>query len=789
MERSLYPDSVEVDQTVLAYTESTKIAQLLTRTLALGQTGIVSGLTITINSVNTSLFDIAAGTAMVTNGELAIMASAQVSNPLASATLGALNFVMMNYVETEIGPEPSENGVDVEQTMVTSQGTISILTQSQYSALLPTQLATMAVIGIITATGGALSASNVTQSQPYISVLAPSQPVTVTGVEIVGIDYSTAVGTGLLEFNASPPTSANPTVPTPRIRWTAPGDTAPGAYVNIPTNGDYILTSNNGHTLTVSVIAVNLSLINQSDNITVQSLYSQPAPRATGADWLHRTYVGTGTPSKQNPHALSFEDLGGSPNGQVEQHQLLMHSNGIRRESNPIFLLCSVILVSGPSPDFISITNGIAGDVCLVDGVQLSAVTNTQIVFTSSVVSTIALYDLMIDSGGNPQRAIRVQHPASPAVPGVVVIDLDDAIGASSVSLTYDFTSNTLQWGNGTPILVRSDGNYILYDEEGNRVVLNVGVENDLGYGRLPSTGTTYVDPIQVFAPVDRTLNLQMAYVPWDGDHNLGWTILASNPRQPTDKRLFGTLGLPEIRDDVRLEIKEDAMATYTVGNGVTTFGDFNGSSGINAAIQQMSAAGITGSIYVKAGVYDPVTIPINNLVLEDLGGAVIDGVSIAETTGADITVEASFVTIRGFTLKNATYGIAQVSGNGNRGYGIDFDSTLENLIDYESGNNDIYIDSSVGSATELSVSSDETIPPYITLVLVNAAAGPVTVTLSPAASLGANIVVKKTDTTLNAVTIAADSGETIDNQSDFVFDGSTQAYALRPISGGFVIV
>lgn len=49
---------------------------------------------------------------------------------------------------------------------------------------------------------------------------------------------------------------------------------------------------------------------------------------------------------------------------------------------------------------------------------------------------------------------------------------------------------------------------------------------------------------------------------------------------------------------------------------------------------------------------------------------------------------------------------------------------------------------------------------------LVNATAGAITVTLPTAADNGSYFIIKKTDSTANAVTIDADSSETIDNST-----------------------
>lgn len=782
MQRSLYPDSIEVDNTQLEYTESTKISEILGRTLAMAQMGVVTGLSVTVNTIDPTKVDVAVGTAYAPNAELLTLTSARLSLPLADSTSGVINYVLLTYTETQTTPEPSEDGLSIDETLVATSGTIQIVTEATYNALVPSVKALSALIAIVPATGGPIDGLNIVTPEPFVAVLAPSQPVLITGVAISGIDFSTPVGVGSLDFDAPPANGINPLVPAPRIRWQAPGDTY-GTYVNIPSNGSYVLLSASGHSLTITVIAVNLPLIDQTENITVDSLYAVPTPSFTAADYLHRTYLGSGTPSPKNPHALTFADLGGSPNGQVIEHQLLFHSNGIRRGSNSIFLSTAVIPVAGSSPDYIAITGPITGDTYDVNGTVLNTITNTLINWLTSVSASISLYEMLIDSAGNPLRSLRLEHPLTPTVTGVAIIDLDDSIGAGAYNLVYNRNNKTLQWDSGDPVLIRGDGNTTLYSLTGKKIVVNVGVVTELGFGILPSTGgPVFTDSVTVYAIADRKLNFLIGSVPWDGSHNLGWTQELVNPRQPTDKRLFGMLGLPELRDDVLSQDSVNETYTYTVGDGVATFGDFNGPTGIQVAITLL--AGLPGSIFVKTGTYDPFTISSDDVTIRTAGGVIIDGVSDVLTPGACITVAANRANFSGFQLNNAEIGVFQVSGNDSVGSNLIFGSTLTEMLAYTAGlrctytGNKRYVRTLTGAGS---------VTPIDDIVLLDATAGAFIVTWPLAASCSHGIKSKKIDPTTNAITIDPSGSDTLDYDTALVLDVYLDSELLDPISGGWI--
>lgn len=79
-----------------------------------------------------------------------------------------------------------------------------------------------------------------------------------------------------------------------------------------------------------------------------------------------------------------------------------------------------------------------------------------------------------------------------------------------------------------------------------------------------------------------------------------------------------------------------------------------------------------------------------------------------------------------------------------------------------------------------ITVTSSLTAGPNNTIILVDATSGPVTITLPPAIS-GGDFVIKKIDSTINAVTVDGDGSETIDNSTTQVI--TVQYVSIRIIA------
>ena len=112
MDRSLYPEGVEVHQVDLERTETTKAFHILQRQTDSTITGVVSGFDVTINSGDNTLIDVASGTGYTPNGEYIEFSGPQTGLALSDYTASVTNFVLAIYTEIESDLQPHETSGD-----------------------------------------------------------------------------------------------------------------------------------------------------------------------------------------------------------------------------------------------------------------------------------------------------------------------------------------------------------------------------------------------------------------------------------------------------------------------------------------------------------------------------------------------------------------------------------------------------------------------------------------------------------------------------------------------------
>jgi hypothetical protein len=86
-------------------------------------------------------------------------------------------------------------------------------------------------------------------------------------------------------------------------------------------------------------------------------------------------------------------------------------------------------------------------------------------------------------------------------------------------------------------------------------------------------------------------------------------------------------------------------------------------------------------------------------------------------------------------------------------------------------------------------ITTTQTLPEDCRTALVDATAGAVTVTLQPVADCLGDVIVKKVDASVNAVTIEGDGSETIDGAANQPLAAQYDSLTLRPALGAWHIV
>lgn len=324
MQRSLYPDQVEVVSQTLNNTESSKIQEILFRSIYLGAAGVVSGLQASVSSVNNVLVDVSAGTAFSTNGERLVSDEGAAGLSLADYTLDGLNFVCVCYGETQESPQANAVDGTTSNTQVVTAATIKVFSRygllnvaASSDNLSVDALDRLVIVAVVRANGPgiALTSGRITNAPSTLRWATSSQPSNITGVTITR--YSQSMPSSFAVERAA---GSNPllrlvyTVGTGQITLRAPGDTVAGTGVNISGGGNFTILSNGGtHSMTISVAAAALPPTGGpfTDDLSVESIYEPDAPMGFARDELHRSLIGSGLPTDVNPHGLAFQDLVG----------------------------------------------------------------------------------------------------------------------------------------------------------------------------------------------------------------------------------------------------------------------------------------------------------------------------------------------------------------------------------------------------------------------------------------------------------------------------------------------
>lgn len=602
MNRSLFPEGVEVHQRHLENTETTKAKAIVDRTTDIADYGVVSGLVVSVNGVDTTRVDITSGAGYAPNGERVTLSANQTSVQLASYAASTKNYILLMYDELQSLPEAHETDGTTRNTKVVESSRLVVVTEAAYNAMADTDrvLSNNArdralIIAIVTANGSgvALTSSSIVAPSTFDAALAATQPINITGIQIIAVGASTPSGVGSLSFTAA----------TKVLKWQAPGEGGYGANKTLTASQAETLTSLNGHTLLVNVSYSILSSTDQTDNITISDLYSQSVPRFSAVDMHHRSMIGSGQPSASNPHGMTLDDLSPGAAGSLEVHQDLMHSNGIWSGSSTSLLSSTVDTTT--TPDRLNVTGFTTGDALYINGKMVQSLASSSTITFNDGHADPATYSIYITQDGVLFKQLRAKFPATGASLHYLraqIIDVSPGIGATSKNLVFN-TNRSWQFDGGpavTPSLTVDSTVRLMAQDRVNWIDLFVK-------GGLTAPGGTETDSITFTAEADSETNFMIAQVPWSGSATgylgTGWGV-ANAPNRVTDKRLFGTLSIPDISDSagysqpakVVSEIINDGLAFY---------------SNTNTVDKSTDVAGVYDTTQFNLGSVSALTIPV----------------------------------------------------------------------------------------------------------------------------------------------------------------------------------
>lgn len=258
MQRTLYTDGIEVDESDLDNTENTKVSEILLSRTQLSRFGVIEGLTLTI--INNSV-TVGVGKASLFNGEIINLISPLTDIVGASFEAGRSSFFGLRLTEVTSNPKAHE---------------VDPVTFDTRAAGKP--------IGEFFVATEATAAARTTASTNAINAQ------TVDGNFILLGEFE-GTGTGFV---------LRQNTPLPRTK-----------------GGDQPLASSTPKT--------------NEQKSRLQDIYEGAAnnefPIHSAKDDFHRSLIGTGSPTPNNPHGMTLEDIGGDKN--LQDHLTNEHTNGL----------------------------------------------------------------------------------------------------------------------------------------------------------------------------------------------------------------------------------------------------------------------------------------------------------------------------------------------------------------------------------------------------------------------------------------------------------------------------
>lgn len=566
MDRSLYPDGVEVRQTDLGNTENTRSFHILQRDIDNSSNGVATGLLVVPDGTSIS---ISSGHGYAPNGEMVELLSAITGISLADYTVGIKNYVLLVYTETYEDIRPHKTSGDSAPTKAVRSYRLVVLTESAYIGLPATDSnldndATdrALLISIVTAQGSGISliSSNVDIPTNFGGGISANMTDPIDGVSILRIDSNTITGTGSLSYAYS----------SKELVWVAPEDTS-GVPIVVGSGGIFVLTSQlTGVTLTVLIADTILPSVDALTDVLVSNIYKQNILRNTAIDNHHRSFIGSGIPAPNNPHGLTPGDLGlGETN--TEFHQEVFHANGVSPDSNPDFLKPAIN--AGSIPHSIAFEPPILGDKVYLGGFLHTILNGASLQFNDVVDDAHALFETYAVIGNNDntttlEKHERVRYLNIPP-PTMSVLaqlrDISDSIPAGTGQIEYTPSVTRLRfkapgdtsYGAGVNItdivplspgiirLFSETGEYwidVYADESANWSIISITTVEDLTFS-TPLTNSEHSDRLKLSCTVysgSSTGFLGNGFGP------------ANNPNDPNDKRVQGLIDGAEIKAGFR---------------------------------------------------------------------------------------------------------------------------------------------------------------------------------------------------------------------------------------------
>lgn len=271
-----------------------------------------------------------------------------------------------------------------------------------------------------------------------------------------------------------------------------------------------------------------------------------------------------------NAHGLTPADIGVAALD-ITAHQRDLHGTGIARDDadNPLS-----ITVVGGLPNSLTLLPITTGDHLVIFGVDVkNSINGYNVTFADGTVNA-AMYEIWMDSTGLLSKFARATYPnpvGSLAVPNVHLVNVSHSHSNGPFALAWNGTTKTLSWDGGPPITIANSSNFntIYRLFRGNTSFNSFNQYIDV-YVRATalfpiSTGSINITLVNSVPSTEQ--NLFIGTIFWGGssDGHLGYGQDGVSGLA-YDKRVFGNLGYPDLRDDTVFQIEGRFAETRSNG-------------------------------------------------------------------------------------------------------------------------------------------------------------------------------------------------------------------------------
>lgn len=346
MRRTIYRNRFLVDEVLLNNTENSKIAEILLHHEVLGEEGVIDGLEVSPSSFVDGAVDVTAGSAVLPNKEIVKIATNQNVVQMSSSAIGDINIVVIAYEESLSNPKPAITGGADNLVFADPTPVIQVYTPTDYLALTQSVRDSMLVIAVVEANGSsvAIPSQNIFLASIDRDILDFSGFEVLKGVLVKSttVEPTPALGSIRYHFGINSISFVSPNNPSPPVAnsigssfYTVDTSLDDPVTVNLTdeyNSNDVITVQIYGSTLAKGLNSFSsersdelseLSVINGSvitEEIELKGLYSQGKTEiedevlvqtklASAEDWRHRSMLGSGLTTDDNPHGLALADI------------------------------------------------------------------------------------------------------------------------------------------------------------------------------------------------------------------------------------------------------------------------------------------------------------------------------------------------------------------------------------------------------------------------------------------------------------------------------------------------